>query len=145
MRHLIFIFSLTVAAVAASGADGAKPVFVKAKCVDKVSSSALSSFREALGASERYRLVSSLDDAGRMDVVLSVQMSCTQRDNVVAVASVYGIAKCFGPRNCHVAFDVTSLRADFCDSSAAPECGRALFKAFDDYMNNPNRPPLQLD
>lgn len=82
--------------------------------------------------------------AHRMDGVLTADMKCTERDDVAAVATAYGEAKCFSSKNCHLAVDGTSLRPDLCDSKAAAECGRALFKAFDDYVSNPLGPPLKL-
>jgi hypothetical protein len=72
-------------------------------------------------------------------------MKCTERTNIAAVATVFGAAKCFSVKNCHLTIDGSSLRSDLCDSSASAECGRVLFKAFDDYTSNPVSPPLKLN
>jgi hypothetical protein len=104
-----------------------------------------SSFIAQINASPKYQSIPNLGDNGRMDVVLHVQMSCAERDNVTAVATVYGEAKCFGPRNCHASMDGTSLRVALCDPSAAADCGRMLFKAFDDYVSNSPSPVLRLN
>jgi hypothetical protein len=79
-----------------------------------------------------------------MDVVLTIDVKCAEREDVAAVATVYGKAKCFSPTNCHLAIDGSSMRSDLCDSKAAAECGRTLFRAFDDYVTNPLGPPLKL-
>jgi hypothetical protein len=139
-RLAAFLF-FTIAPLAAYAADK-EPVFVKATCEGTISSNILSSLKDAIRASDKYRLIASLDDNGRMDTVLAIQMSCNERENLTAVATVYGQAKCFGPAKCHAAFDVPSLRVEFCDSL---QCGRALFKAFEDYLNNPGKTHLILE
>jgi hypothetical protein len=65
----------------------------------------LSAFKEELQNSKKYELVADLSDNEKMDVVISVQMICEEDKGNVAVASVYGYAKCFGPKNCHVSVD----------------------------------------
>ena len=44
-------------------------------------------------------MVPNLSDNGKMDVVLTINMVCPERDNVIGVASVCGMAKCSGPQN----------------------------------------------
>jgi hypothetical protein len=143
-RFLILMFLFTLASLATNAADSPRPVFVKAVCFGGVSSSVLSSFREQIRASQRYRLVSGLDDNGLMGVVLTVDMKCTEHDDIAAVATAFGKARCFSKTNCHLTIDGASMRADLCDSKAPAECGRVLFKAFDDYISNPLAPPLKL-
>ena|SRR5947209_8164483 len=64
--------------------------------------------------------------------------SCTGRDNLAAIATVYGFAKCFGAKDCHLSIDGSSLRSDICEAgSHVGECGRVLFRGFDEYVNNP--------
>jgi hypothetical protein len=132
VRILLF----TLASITAMAAENPRSsVFVKSVCNGKFSSSVLVSFREKVQASQKYQLVSALDDAGRMGVVLDVELTCTERYNVVAAATVYGAAKCFGPKNCRAAMDGASLSVTLCDSKAAGECGQALFTVFDAYMS----------
>jgi hypothetical protein len=138
---LVFILvSLTAAAQASPHS-----VFVKATCNGKLSSVVLSSFIEQIRASQKYQSTANLSDNGRMDVVLHVQMTCAERNNVAAVATVYGAAKCFGPRNCHATMDGSSLRVTLCDPNTTVDCGRALYRSFDDYVSNPLTPPLRLN
>lgn len=143
-RLLIVILLFTLVPLAANSAESPRPVSVKATCLGKISSGVLSSFREEIRASQKYKLVPNLSDNGRMDVVLTVDMNCTEGNDVAAVATVYGKAKCFSSTNCHLTIDSSSIRSDLCDSKAAAECGRTLFKAFDNYMGNPLGPRLKL-
>jgi hypothetical protein len=138
-----FVFILTSLTAAAQASP--QSVFVKATCDGKMSSVVRSSFMDQIRASPKYQSISNLGDNGRMDVVLHVQMSCAERNDVAAVATVYGVAKCFGPRNCHATMDGTSLRVALCDPNAVADCGRALFKAFDDYESNALATPLRLN
>ncbi len=101
--------------------------------------------REGLRTSQKYQLASKLDNGGRMDVVLTIYMSCTERNDVAAVATSYGLAKCYGEKNCHLSVDGHSIKSTLCEAKAATECGRSLFKAFDDYMNSPNAATFQLN
>jgi hypothetical protein len=79
-----------------------------------------------------------------MGVVLTITVSCTERTDVAAIATTYGKAKCFPGAYCHQAVDGSTLKSALCDSSAPAECGRALFKTFDDYVSSPNGSQLQL-
>jgi hypothetical protein len=124
----------------ASAADGVEGVFIKTTCDGKISSAILSSLRREISASPKYRLALTLDDGGQMDIVLAIHIACSERENLAGVASIFGQAKCDGPKTCHLVVDGLSLRSDVCDSSAAAECGRSLFKAFEDYMNSPLAP-----
>jgi hypothetical protein len=143
--RLFLILMVTFASLAANAADGPKPVFVKATCLGKVSSSVLSFFREEMRRSQKYQLVPNLSDNGLMDLVLTIDMNCTESNDVAAVATVYGNAKCFSSTNCHVTIVGSSIRSVLCESKAVTECGRILFKAFDDYMSNPIAPRLKLN
>lgn len=143
--RLLLIFLFTLASQAAHAAsEGPRSVFVKAICNGKLSAAVLSSFREGIRTSQKYQLIPTLDDNGRMDVVLEVEMSCTERDNVVAIATAYAMAKCFGPGNCRATMDGSSLGVSLCDANAVADCGRALFKVFDSYMSRPNPAKLKL-
>jgi hypothetical protein len=90
-----------------------------------------SSFKEAIPASQRYELVPDLSDHGKWDTVLIVQMACEEHNNSVSVTSAYGMAKCFGPRNCHVAFDPRTSNVLTCDPKGEAICGKELFKEFE--------------
>lgn len=78
-----------------------------------------------------------------MGVVLTINVSCTERKNTAAITTVLGADKCFNAMNCHHAIDGSSIRADLCDANTATECGQAIFKAFDDYRSNPIKPPQE--
>ena len=131
LRLLILNLLFTLVSLAASTGQTARPVSLKATCLGKISSAVLSSFREEIRTSQRYQLVPDLSDNGLMDVVLAVDMNCTERKDVVAVATVYGKAQCFTSKNCHLSIDTSSLRSDLCNSDDATECGRLLFKALE--------------
>jgi len=66
-----------------------------------------------------------------MDTVLIIQMACEEKNNSVSVTSAYGMAKCFGPRNCHVAVDPRTGNVLLCDPKGEPICGKELFKEFE--------------
>jgi hypothetical protein len=144
MKRLVTVLLLTFASLTGNAAEGPRPVFIRAACDGKISSAILYSLKQELRSSQKYQLIPTLDDSGRMDIVLTIEMSCTERSDVAAVATAYGEAKCFALNNCHATFDALSLKSVLCDSNATAECGRARFKAFDDYMSNPLRPPLKL-
>jgi hypothetical protein len=119
------------------------PTFVKAKCDSKLSM-LLSSFRGELTASKAYRWASTLHDAGPSGKVLLVQISCVERNNTVAVASAYGIAKCVSADVCHMARDGSSISALLCDPNGETQCGAELFKAMVQYVTTA-KPILKVD
>ncbi len=143
MSILMLAFVITAPSVAIA-TDSGKAVFIKTTCNGEISSQLLSSLKSAIGASPKYRVVHTMDDDGRMDVVLTIIMKCSEHNSITGVASVFGQAKCFSRTDCHVVVDGSSLRSDLCDSNAAAACGRVLFKAFDDYMSNPLGPKLKV-
>jgi hypothetical protein len=147
MKHLILAMSLTIAAVA-NAADASKAsVFIKAACDGKLSSVAIASLKEAIGNSQQYHLVPNLSDEGRMGEVLTIEMACSERTDVAAIATTYGKSQCFPGAYCHGVVDGSSLKSALCDSNAIADCGRSLFKTFDDYashMKSPGAPQLQL-
>lgn len=114
---------------------GIKPVFIaftkRASCDGKLASVLFSSFKEAISTSQRHELIRDLSDNGKMDTVLIIQMDCEERNNSVAVTSTYGMAKCFGPKNCHVALDARTGNVLTCDPNGEPICGKELFKEFE--------------
>lgn len=137
------LLMLMVLSVASNAASAPKPVFVHAQCGEKPPS-ALSSLKAEIRKSQKYQLIPTLDDNGRMDLVLTIEMSCKEHNEVTAIATAYGKGKCFSPANCRGAFDSSSLRVDFCDFNGPTACGRMLFEAFDEYVSRPNSVQLNL-
>ncbi len=144
MSRLMMIILLMLFSLAAE-AETAKSVFIHAACDGTISSVVFSSLRDEIRASQKYRLVRTLDDEGRMGIVLTVYMNCTERNDVIAVATSYGLAKCYGEKNCHLSVDGHSIKSTLCDTNASLECGRVLFKAFDGYVHKPNPSTFKLN
>jgi hypothetical protein len=71
-------------------------------------------------------MVPNLSDNGKMDVVLTINMVCPERDNVIGVASVYGMAKCSGPQNCHPSIDGSRWNMLMCDPNGQAQCGKNI-------------------
>ena len=111
-----------------------RPVFLISNCVLKSGSVIQAAFNEALQNSKKYELVPDLSDKGKMDVVISVKMICEEDKGNVAVASVYGLVKCFGPKNCHAAVDDSTLSALLSEPGMEAQSGVNLFKGFDQSM-----------
>jgi hypothetical protein len=133
---MILVLFLTMASLSACAADTTQPVFVRAAplCDKKLSTIVLSSLKEAISASGKYRLVSSLADEGKLDLVHTIYMACAENNDVSSVATQYGIAKCRSSKECGSIIDGDSLNASLCNANLSADCGRALFKAFDYYM-----------
>jgi hypothetical protein len=112
--------------------DQVKAVFLMTNCTLKSGSVILSAFKDALQSSKKYELVPDLSDKGKMDVVITVKMICVEDKGNVAVASVYGLAKCFGPKNCHVSVDDSTLNALLSEPAMETQSGINLFKSFDE-------------
>jgi hypothetical protein len=145
MRTLLLIFAVTFASLAAHASDQLKPVFLKTNCILKSGSVILSAFKEELQNSKKYELVADLSDNEKMDVVISVQMICEEDKGNVAVASVYGYAKCFGPKNCHVSVDGSTLTALLSEPGIERQSGINLFKEFDDMQAESKNHQMVLD
>ena len=135
---------LASSSLASHANDAAQGLFLKTRCDGKLSSVVLASLKEAIGVSQKFRLVSSLDDDGRFDTVQTIYLTCAENNDVTAVASSYGIAKCRTKTQCGSVQDGVSLNVALCNANLSADCGRALFKAFEFYLNIPNRPPLIL-
>ncbi len=132
MRTLLLTLSVTFASLAAHASDQLKPVFLKTNCSLKSGSVILAAFEEALQNSKKYELVPDLSDKGKMDVVISVQMICEEDKGNVAVASIYGLVKCFGPKNCRAYVDGSTLTALLSEPGIEKQSGINLFKGFDE-------------
>ena len=139
MNRAILVLLLTTASLSAYAADTTKPVFVRARCDKKLSSIVISALKEAITASGKYRLVSSLVDEGKLDVVHTIYMTCEENNDVTAVATQWGIARCHSSKECGSVIDGESLNVALCNANLSADCGRALFRAFDWYMGQ-NRP-----
>jgi len=63
--------------------------------------------------------------------VLIIQMARGEHNNTVSVGSIYGMAKCFGPRDCHVSLEGHTLNVLMCDSNGEAIFGKELFKEFE--------------
>jgi hypothetical protein len=145
MQKLILVVFFATASLASHANDAAQGLFLKARCDGKLSSVVLSSLKDAISSSQKYRLVSSLDDDGRFDTVQTIYVTCVENTDVTAVATSYGIAKCHTKTQCGSVQDGASLNVALCNANLSADCGRALFKAFEFYLNIPNRPPLKLN
>ena len=130
MRTLVLTLAIIFSSLAAHAAD-LKPVFLVTNCTLKSGSVILSAFKEALQNSKKYELVPDLSDQGKMDVVITVRMICVEDKGNVAVASIYGFAKCFGPKNCHVSVNDSTLNALLSEPGIETQSGVNLFKGFD--------------
>jgi|SRR5579871_914403 len=144
MNRAFLALFLTAASLSAYSADTAQAVFVRSRCDKKLSSIVLSSLKESITASGKYRLVSSLDDEGKLDLVHTIYMTCAENNEVTAVATQYGIAKCHSSKECGSINDGDSLNVSLCNANLSADCGRALFKAFDYYigLNRPLKIPF---
>jgi len=122
-----------------------KPIFIKAKCDGKLSSTIVPALKDAARTSQKYELVDGLDDNGRLDTVQTIYLTCVENREIIAIATQFGIAKCQSTTVCHSVIDGLSLNAALCPANRSSDCGRALFKVFDAYINRPNPTPLKVD
>jgi hypothetical protein len=142
MRKLFLLFFVITASLTAYAGDKRQPVFIRARCEGFHSSIVLGWLTKSVSDSQKYRLVSSLDDNGHFETTVhTIYMTCAENKDVTAVATSYGIAKCHSSDQCDSVLDGDSINVALCNaSSTLPDCGRALFKAFETYMSIPNRP-----
>jgi hypothetical protein len=135
MRMFLLALFIVFAPVAARASDVPKPVFLFTNCTLKSGSVILSAFKGALQSSNKYELVPDLSDKGKMEVVVTVRMICVEDRGNVAVASVYGLAKCFGPKNCHASVNATTLTALLSEPGDETRSGNNLFHSFDEALS----------
>ena len=142
-------FTLVVVVISVSflarAETGQKPVFIMAKCDGKFSSVVLAGLEDAVRASQKYQLVPTLDDNGRFEIVQTIHLTCVENNDVTAVATQFGIAKCLSKSVCHSVIDGISLNVALCNANLSADCGRALFKVFDAYIRRPNPTPLKIE
>ncbi len=134
MKTLLVTLFMVVASLAAHAGDQPKPVFLVTNCSLKSGSMILSAFKEALQSSKKYELVPNLSDNGKNDVVIELRMICEEDKGDVAVASVLGFAKCFGPKNGHVSVNGSTLTALSSEPGIETQSGTNLFKGFEDTL-----------
>lgn len=145
VRRLTLITIVISMSFLANAQQAKRPLFILAKCDGKLSSVVLSSLKDAAKASEKYELVLSLNDNERLDLVQTIHLTCAENKDVTAIASQFGIAKCKSTTVCHSAIDGLSLNVALCNANLSVDCGHAIFKAFDTYINRPNPTPLNVD
>jgi hypothetical protein len=145
MIRCILIATVIFSSFVAHAETHPKPLFFMAKCDGRLSSVVLSALKEAAVASQKYELVSSLDDNGHLDTVQTIHMTCAENKEVTAVAIQFGIAKCQSITVCHSGIDGLSLNVALCNANLSADCGRALFKTFDAYVGRPNPIPLKIE
>jgi len=147
MRLTILTLTLLLAAVSAFAQYHPKPVFIKATgCEGKLASALFSSFKGSMQAGiARYEIVPDLSDYGKNDVVLVIQMACGERNNAVSIASIYGLAKCFGPKNCHQSINGSTLNLLMCDPNGEKQCGFELLKELDYVLSRMDPRSMQLE
>lgn len=147
MRPISTILPFLVCAVSAFAQGHPQPVFIKTKgCEGKRSSVLFSSFKEAIRAGiPRYEIVPDRSDYGKNDAVLVIQMICGERNNAVSVASIYGVAKCSGPKNCQQSVNGATLNMLMCDPNGEKQCGSELFKVFDSILSRTDPKSMQLE
>lgn len=125
--------------------EGKKPLFILAKCDGRLSSVVLSALKDSAKASEKYEQVPSLNDNGRLELVQTIHVTCVENKEVTAVATQFGVAKCQSATVCHSVVDGLSLNVALCNANLSVDCGRAIFKVFDAYINRPNPTPLKVN
>ncbi|HWW15187.1 MAG TPA: hypothetical protein VN310_11045 [Candidatus Dormibacteraeota bacterium] len=145
VRRAMLIVLVTFISFISHAEMSRKPLFIRAKCDGRLSSTVLSALKEAVRASQEYELVGSLDDNGRLDTVQTIYMTCVENHEVTAIATQFGIAQCKSTTVCHSAIDGLSLNAALCNANLSADCGRALFKTFDAYIRRPNPTPLKIE
>jgi hypothetical protein len=123
------MFLFTLAIVAASAVENPQSVYIHADCDGKVSSPVVSSFTEAIRASQKYRQVPSLDDEGHRGIMITVYMACAERNDIIGVASSYGWAKCYGEKEGHLSLDGSSIRFSLMRCKTASVCGRPFLRS----------------
>ena len=127
MKRLVLILRGTLTWLAAYPADSPKPVLAKRRATAKPPPAAFFVPRSDPDLKQTPD-GPNLSDNGKMDVVLTINMACAERDNVIGVASVYGMAKCLGPQNCHHSIDGSRLNMLMCDPNGQAQCGKEQFR-----------------
>jgi|HubBroStandDraft_6_1064221.scaffolds.fasta_scaffold1282623_1 hypothetical protein len=145
LNRLILSAVVVLTSFFSNADDGKQPLFIMAKCDGKLSSVVLSSLKDAARTSEKYDLVSNLNNNGRLGLVQTIHLTCAENKEVTAIATQFGVAKCKSATVCHSVIDGLSLNAALCNANLSAGCGRALFKTFDAYIRRPNPTPLKIE
>ena len=142
---LLMLMLFALISLSANGAENPHPVFVKAACDGKISSAVISTLREEISNSQNYRLVPNAVDNGQLDIVLTIEVDCAERNESAAIATIFGRVKCLDVKDCRLAIDPSSMRSHLCNAKDVTACGRSLFNTFDDYMKRPTRTQPKLN
>jgi hypothetical protein len=145
LQSLVVLAGLLLASPLLSRAlERPKNVFIVASCDGNIGSAVVSSLREEIRRSQGYQLATRLDDDAGRGVVLTIYISCTESRGagMAAVAKIYGQGRCV--LGCHVNSYEETLGSLLCSADVAVECGRRIFRDFDDYWSGPDSPPLDL-
>jgi len=147
VRQTTTTFLFVLCSLVAFAQEHPKPVFIKATgCESKLTSVLFSSFKESIRAGiARYEVVPDLSDWGKNDVVLVIHMTCGERNSSVSVASIYGLAKCFGPKNCHASMNASTLNLLISDPNREKQCGFELLKQLDYTLSRMDTRSMQLE
>src|SRR5271169_293548 len=89
-RTVWILMMFTLLSLAAKAAESPRPVLVKAVCDSPISSAVISNLRAEISNSQKYRLVRDASDNGEMDVVLTIEVKCTERNKFAAIATIFG-------------------------------------------------------
>lgn len=145
VKHFVLVGLVISISFLAHAQTSPKPLFIRAKCDGKLSSTVLSALKDAARASQKYELVDSLNDDGRLNIVQTIYLTCVENNEVTSIATQFGIARCISPTVCHSVIDGDSLNASLCTARRSSDCGRALFKVFDAYTSRPNQAALKVE
>jgi hypothetical protein len=143
MKRPVLSLFFVLTSLAAYAADAPKPLFIRARCDGKLSSVVFSSLKEAASASQKYQLVSTLDDNGHLDTVQTIYMTCAENNDVTAVATQFGIAKCRSTTVCHSAIDGISLNVALCNANLSADCGPCSFQGIRRLYQSPEPDALK--
>lgn len=149
MLKRLILLSLLSTSLTCQAVGTPKRVFIHAvSCTDTIPLAVISSLRDEIRGSNGYQLVTSLSDDGGTGVVLTIYINCAQvgegRAGIAAIAFILGQAENCSllGSSCEVASNEFTLQSMVCGGSVGTDCGRALFRSFDNYWSGPNSPPL---
>jgi hypothetical protein len=101
----------------------------------------LGALNKQVSASRKYVVVARLDDNGSKADVLEIYIDCTQRDDVIAVATAYGKGGCLSENKCASMIDGSTIRSTLCYRGTIGECGKILSASFEEYASRQRKSP----
>jgi hypothetical protein len=143
VKGLILVAMVMMGSLDAHSEGRLKPLFIKARCDGKLASKVLSALKEAARASDEFDLIPNLDDRGRLDTVETIYLTCAENNDVTAVATQFGIAKCSSTELCKSVIDGLSLNVALCNANRSSDCGHAIFEAFEAHVKRPHHDQLE--